>query len=158
MSKTSFKITAVPTFRDLQGKFARANDHLLEDRRALMRELAITARDIYREEAPEDTGEFKRGIRYRTFTSGDEVGFSISTPQPLGRFIVGGTAAHVILPRGNYPLRFEIGGTVIFARKVNHPGTQPNPFNERAAARIRQKGKRTLRRISTRYKERVTGI
>lgn len=40
-----------------------------------------------------------------------------------------GTPPHVILPRRREALRF-IGseGGVVFASKVNHPGTAPNPF------------------------------
>ena len=49
------------------------------------------------------------------------------------RFIDGGTVPHEIVPRpergGRGRLRFEtVGGNIVFAKKVNHPGTQPNPF------------------------------
>lgn len=158
MSKISFKLTVRPTFRDLAGRFARADQNLLAGRRNMVKNLAKTARDLYVEEAPEDTGDFKSGIRYRTFIQGERIGFTISTPQPLGKFIIGGTKAHIITPRGNYPLRFEASdGSIVFTYLVNHPGTSPNPFNQRAIDRFMPDAEADLRRLSTRYATEVTG-
>jgi hypothetical protein len=39
-----------------------------------------------------------------------------------------GTQPHVIVPRNKKVLRFEVGGAVVFAKRVNHPGTRPNRF------------------------------
>lgn len=50
-----------------------------------------------------------------------------------GRYIESGTKAHVILPKNAPMLRFVIGGRVVFARRVNHPGTAKRPFMENAA-------------------------
>jgi|GEM_PF-3315301 len=50
------------------------------------------------------------------------------------RYVTGGTRAHVILPRNAPYLRFVIGGRVIFARRVNHPGTAKRPVLENAGA------------------------
>lgn len=57
---------------------------------------------------------------------------------PLGIVMVDHKAAHFVLygtrPHKIYPrrkggvLRFTVGGTVVFARVVNHPGTKPNNF------------------------------
>lgn len=43
-----------------------------------------------------------------------------------------GTVAHVIRPRSRKALRFPVGGRVVFATKVNHPGTRGSKFLERA--------------------------
>lgn len=43
-----------------------------------------------------------------------------------------GSAPHVIRPRRARALRFEINGRVIFAAKVNHPGTRGTKFLTRA--------------------------
>lgn len=43
-----------------------------------------------------------------------------------------GTRPHVILPRTERLLRFKVGGKVVYARRVDHPGTQPNPYLARA--------------------------
>lgn len=39
-----------------------------------------------------------------------------------------GTPPHVIRPRRREALRFVGSNGVVFAAKVNHPGTAPNPF------------------------------
>ena len=49
-------------------------------------------------------------------------------------FLESGTKPHVILPKTGNLLRFVMAGQVIFARKVNHPGTQPRPVMKNAAA------------------------
>lgn len=54
--------------------------------------------------------------------------------------VVDGTKAHTIEARRKRFLRFEAGGGIVFARRVSHPGTAPNPtFWERgqeAAQRV----------------------
>ncbi|MDH6489676.1 hypothetical protein [Streptomyces sp. SAI-127] len=58
---------------------------------------------------------------------------------PKVRLVLDGTRPHIIRPRrakgrNNRPaaLRFEVGGDVVFAKLVRHPGTRPNPFLQRA--------------------------
>lgn len=45
-----------------------------------------------------------------------------------------GTVPHVIRPRRARALRFEMAGKIVFATKVNHPGTTGSHFLERALA------------------------
>ena len=50
-------------------------------------------------------------------------------------FILNGTPAHMIYPlanRTNPHLRFTVGGAVVFARQVRHPGTRANNFLTRS--------------------------
>lgn len=43
-----------------------------------------------------------------------------------------GAKAHVIVPRKpGGVLRFQVGGKVVFAKRVNHPGNRPNPYLSR---------------------------
>lgn len=51
-------------------------------------------------------------------------------------YVHDGTRPHVIRPKRGKALRFVIGGQVVFARVVQHPGTRPNPFLNRALAEI----------------------
>jgi hypothetical protein len=48
-----------------------------------------------------------------------------------------GTVPHIIRPRRRTALRFIAGGQVVFAMKVNHPGTRGSHFLTRALAAAR---------------------
>jgi hypothetical protein len=50
-------------------------------------------------------------------------------------WVVKGTPPHVIEATNAQALHWQVGGTDFFAKSVNHPGTQPNDFLERAAER-----------------------
>lgn len=47
-------------------------------------------------------------------------------------FVNDGTRPHVIRPKNAKALRFRVGGRIVYARVVNHPGTKPRPFLDRA--------------------------
>lgn len=49
-----------------------------------------------------------------------------------------GTAPHLIVPRqAGKALRFKSGGSVVFTRRVHHPGTRPAPFLRPALEEVR---------------------
>lgn len=82
----------------------------------------ITAR--LRERAP-GRGNWTHTINHRTSATAIQW---VGSFKPWG-FVTRGTKAHPILPVRATVLRFETrDGSVVFARKVNHPGTQPNRF------------------------------
>ena len=94
--------------------------------------------DLVLDEAPEKTGKFKSRIQYRTYQGTGKMGIAITTPLPLGRFIIGGTKPHPI-PKGlgGTTLRFfwpkgPSGAGIYYFKSVQHPGTKPNPFMTRA--------------------------
>lgn len=74
-------------------------------------------------------GSMGSGIRSSIrYTSGGPVG-TITSTHPATIYVVNGTRPHRIQPRRpGGVLRFTIGGTVVYARYVNHPGTRPNDF------------------------------
>lgn len=39
-----------------------------------------------------------------------------------------GTRPHRIDPRGGRIMRFNVGGTVVYARRIDHPGTKPRKY------------------------------
>lgn len=47
-----------------------------------------------------------------------------------------GTRPHVIRPKNASVLRFVVGGRVVYARVVHHPGTRANPFLDRALREV----------------------
>jgi hypothetical protein len=44
------------------------------------------------------------------------------------QIVTSGSRPHIIQARTAKALRFVIGGQVVYARRVNHPGTRPNPW------------------------------
>lgn len=168
--KTIFKLESDPTIQDLIGWALVAREGLETDRRALIRDLGRSLVIKMQDEAPKRTGEFAENIRYRTYQQGDVYGMTISTPQPLGRFIIGGTKPHWIQARrakalfffwgkvGRYVVVPKGGGFRTHVRPngylyigkggVNHPGTKPNPFPMRAYKRWLPEAKEGLRSIA----------
>lgn len=55
----------------------------------------------------------------------------VGTQDPVGRYVVEGTRAHIIAPRDKKALFWE--GARHPVREVHHPGTKANPFMQRAA-------------------------
>lgn len=49
--------------------------------------------------------------------------FNVHTESPIAIFREVDTKPHVILPVNRKALRFKVGRTLVFATKVNHPGT-----------------------------------
>ena len=39
-----------------------------------------------------------------------------------------GTRPHRITPRDGRVMRFNVGGTVVYARRIDHPGTKPRKY------------------------------
>jgi hypothetical protein len=74
-------------------------------------------------------GSMGNGIRTSLrYTHDGPVG-TITSTHPATIYVVNGTRPHIIRPkRTGGVLRFEIGGRVVYARYVSHPGTRPNNF------------------------------
>ena len=67
---------------------------------------------------PVRTGRLRDSIRRQI----GETSASVETSSGYGRIVDLGSASHVIKARDGGYLRFEIDGTVIFRKQVNHPG------------------------------------
>ena len=173
-ARISFEAT--PGFRDVRGRFVKANREMLDDWREAMRDEGRRAVRFTKDEAPEGkTGKFKKGIRFRTFQRTKTImGFTISMPQPLGTFITEGTKRHKIAARRAKALVFfwpKVGMVTVVPKGggfnthvrdgtywvgkgyVDHPGTKKNPFHIRAKKRwyphLAKKMKRTVLRYSS---------
>jgi hypothetical protein len=170
-------ITFNPTFRDIRGRFARADANMLRNKQAAVRVLGDRWVEIAKEEAPSRTGKFRQTIRYHVFaknTGGKnaEVGFTTSSKQPLGKFIIEGTRPHRIYARKAKALYFFFGkvgmytvvpksggfGTHISGGKlwigkgyVDHPGTRPNPYVERAYLRWVPEMEKEIEAVADRF-------
>lgn len=91
-----------------------------------------TAHDIEHDAkvlAPVDTGNLENSIT--TDIEGDgrfgSMSAEIGPTADYGDEVEYGTEPHIIHAHGGF-LRFVIGGRVIFARQVSHPGTAPQPY------------------------------
>ncbi len=74
-------------------------------------------------------GTMGAGIRssYRLTFNGP-IG-TVTSTHPASIYVVSGTRPHIIRPRRpGGVLRFTVGGRVVYARIVHHPGTRPNGF------------------------------
>ena len=58
----------------------------------------------------------------------------VGTSDRVAVMLNDGTRAHRIVATNAKALRFEIGGRVVFAKSVNHPGTSPTYWLDRAGA------------------------
>lgn len=158
-------ITFNPTFRDIRGRFARADKNMLDNKMKAIRVLGARWVEIAKEEAPAKTGKFRQTIYFHPFTknSGDarktEVGFTTSSKQPLGRWIIEGTRAHIIRARNSRFLRFfwPKVDRVVFFKEVNHPGTRPNDYVGRAYVRWVEDMEKEIEAVADRYVIDVVG-
>lgn len=75
-------------------------------------------------------GSMKQGIRVSIGRGpGGEFRGTLNVRHPAALYVTGGTRPHIIRPRRpGGVLRFTVGGRVVYARYVNHPGNKPNSF------------------------------
>jgi hypothetical protein len=107
---------------------------------ASRRELREAARQVVnraRVLAPVRTGRLRSSIRAeppRFFSLRGSV--TVGSDLEYAAFVNDGTRPHVIRPRRASVLRFNVGGRVVFARVVNHPGTKGTHFLDKALADV----------------------
>lgn len=78
---------------------------------------------------PVDTGRLRSSITTELVMSGGGIPVvRVGTNVDYAQAVHDGTRPHVILPRRASVLRFPSRGSIVFARRVNHPGTRAYPF------------------------------
>ncbi len=82
-------------------------------------------------EVPVKTGQLRRSItlEYRP------ISVSIYPAVKYALPVHEGSRPHVIVPKTKKMLAFKIGGKMVFAKRVNHPGNKPNPFVDRTVSK-----------------------
>jgi hypothetical protein len=73
-------------------------------------------------------GSMGRGIRSEIQGEGRGLTGSVISTHPATVFVIEGTRPHVIRPVRARALRFTVGGRVVYAQIVHHPGTTANNF------------------------------
>lgn len=81
--------------------------------------------------APVDTGNLRDSIGVRLQGDSIVIGPDLERA-PYAGYVEFGTAPHEIRPKNAKALRFTVGGQVVFARVVHHPGTRPSYYVARA--------------------------
>jgi len=103
-------------------------------------ELETSARQVMNRAkvlAPVDTGRLRASIRIesrRTFTF--RTVYTVGSDVEYAQAVHDGTRPHVIRPVRAKALRFKVGGRVVYAKLVNHPGTKGRPFLDRALREV----------------------
>jgi HK97 gp10 family phage protein len=124
---SAFDIDAIAPEVDAQMRMAM---HLVMDM------AVVTAK----REAPVRSGHLSQSLRSRPvtgsfFDGGVEGG--IQSPLPYASYVEDGTRPHLIEPRFRKALRWPAGASgFAFAQRVRHPGTDPNPFMDRAVKAV----------------------
>jgi hypothetical protein len=160
MVRIGFELEVRPTFRDTRGRFARATEQLLEDKRDSVRTLGRRWMELTREEVRGGpSGTIGKQISYGTFGSGDTVGFRSRLGQ-IAKWHATGTGIHgprgqVIRPRRAKALHFFIGGQEIYAKYVR--GVTPDDFLQRGHDKWLPEARAELNRLATRFIARVSG-
>jgi hypothetical protein len=86
---------------------------------------------------PVDNGPLRAHGQMRVGSFGNQVRGEVEYDIEYALMVHDGTSPHVIRPkrarsrrnpRRPAMLRFEVGGQVVYARQVNHPGTKPRPY------------------------------
>lgn len=87
--------------------------------------------------APVDTGRLRAsGSVHYSSLFGFRPKATIVFNVDYARYVNDGTRPHIIRPKNASVLRFVVGGRVVYARVVHHPGTRANPFLDRALREV----------------------
>ena len=65
------------------------------------------------------------------------LGWKIASPLTYAPAVEAGSKAHVIRPKNGRLLRFAVGGNVVYARQVRHPGTKGRRMFAQGADKLR---------------------
>jgi len=86
---------------------------------------------------PVRTGKLRASTRFQVKGTAEDMRMEVrqGARTPGGviyrPFVTEGTRPHEIKPVNAKALRFVIGGVVVFAKSVKHPGTKANPYHRR---------------------------
>ena len=118
-----FRIEA-PSLNRLRRRLQEAPRIVREEMRAGMETAGEILRDEVQARTPVDTGRLRKSVSVNITGGGAFMQVTVGSDVEYARWVEEGTRPHVIVPRRARALRFLVGGRVVFARRVMHPGTQ----------------------------------
>ncbi len=175
-----FTVTAKPTWRDVMGRFSRAEKELLEAGRDALRGegrqiVSLAQRKLQEKTAPYDSSSLANGIKFNTRILKNNVRLNVTAPAKAGpheirprfagalAFFWPKAGRQVIVPkRGGFKTHVRENGTLMVGKgKVDHPGGTlvplMGPIMEAAGNEwLTTRGDQVLRRLTTRYTDSLT--
>jgi len=176
----SFDVTVKPTWRDVAGRFSKAEQVLIDARRDELRVegraiVDLVQKKLQAKTAPYNSSSLAKSIRFNTRKVGNDVRLNITSPSKAGphkiyprfanalSFMWPKAGRRVVVPkRGGFKTHVRANGTLFVGKGyVDHPGGSLEPLMNpimQAAGRewLAQRGQQALRRMSTRYVESLT--
>jgi hypothetical protein len=141
--------------KKMQGRLTKAQRAVVEIATEEMENYGKELTDALKDEVPVRTGELQRSIRYEVLNQGRrdvvlrvDMG-NTKRPDVVIKSLNYGSLPHVIRPKRGKFLRFQWKGKMVFARKVNHPGTTRDPFIYRAEKKADSARRRMIARIGS---------
>lgn len=99
-----------------------------------LREGALYGERAVAEATPVRTGALRASVKA---SQSGPLAWRIASPLTYAPMVESGTRPHVIRPRRAKILAFTVGGTRVFARAVNHPGTKGAQMFAKGAEALR---------------------
>lgn len=137
------------TPEDIVERIARLQASLPQKIEEARKKLADLVMRSLRKHAPKRTGTLQSSLKWVSVGNVD-----VLWGVYYGKYVITGTRPHEIRPKKAKALRFEIDGKVVFAKRVNHPGTKPNDFRVRAVEEVNTR--EVLANLSQWLKEQVS--
>ena len=104
----------------LRGAGVIVNRHLKD---AMHKSVFAVQSDV-RRETPVDTGRLRQSVGAKVTGIGAGLTGIVGTNVLYAQMVEEGTKAHEIRPKTARVLRFMVGTTVVFAKRVRHPGSK----------------------------------
>jgi len=104
----------------------------------ILREIGNVFVPALKAETPVKTGKLRDSTVYEIKGSAADMRLEVrqnartANGTFYGHMVRMGTRPHPIVPRNAKALAFMIGGNLVFAKRVNHPGTRANKYHVRA--------------------------
>lgn len=110
-----------------------------EINRFASRDVARVAREVEARAkalSPVDTGRLRASIQARPRVTFRGPTVRVVADVNYAPFVENDTRPHIIRPKKGKYLRFKVGGHVVYAKIVHHPGTKGKHFLERAVREV----------------------